>query len=71
MSEIAMERRGRVFGAAAVGTLVIGIAAALVVILHLRPPPPMAVQAPPETKVVEKVVYVRPAAPVAPSMTIS
>jgi hypothetical protein len=66
MSEVALERRGRVFGAAAVGTLVIGIAAALLVIYHLQPPPPMVVRTPPETKVVEKVVYVPKAAPVAP-----
>ena len=67
MSEMAVPQRGRMFGAAAVGTLVLGMAAALAVIFHLRPPPPVVVQSPPEIKEVSKVVYVPAPAPAAPA----
>ena len=63
MNENVLQNRGRVFAASAVGTLAVGVGAAALVIFHLRPPPPLVVQTPPETKVVQKVVYVPQARP--------
>ncbi len=58
--------RGRTFLAAIGCTLAIGVAAALVMIFHLRPPAPVVVQSPPETKEVVKVVYAQNPTPSPP-----
>jgi hypothetical protein len=68
INETVKEQRGRMFSVTVGLTLVIGVAAAILAIWHFSPPPPVVVQTPPETKVVEKVVYVPKAAPVAPAL---
>jgi len=72
MSEIVVQQggqqRGRMFGLSTVGTLVIGVVAAVMVIYHFRSPSPVVVQSPPEIKVVEKekVVYTPAPTPTPP-----
>jgi hypothetical protein len=65
MSESVKERK--MFMPAAVGTVVMGLGAAVLLILHMRQPAPVVVKTPPETKVVERIVHVpAPATPPAP-----
>ena len=67
------EPRGRMFSATVGLTLFIGVAAAILAIWHFSPPPPVVIQTPPETKVVEKekLVYVpKPVATVIPPAPI-
>lgn len=47
-------RRGGTFGAATLGTLLIGVGLAALVIFHFRAPPPEVIEHPPEIRVVEQ-----------------
>jgi hypothetical protein len=54
------------FMPAAVGTVVMGIGAAVLLIVHMRQPAPVVIQTPPEIKVVDRVVHVPAPTPPAP-----